>query len=349
MTENTASIWPAPGTSGKLGRQDTLAYLARINLEPEVADAKPSLELLTKIQTAHLLAVPFESTSVHVRDWSDDDADIVLGQGEIVPLEQRGFRHIVDLRRGGYCFLLNGTFPCLLRALGFTVSECLGRVNLIRKEPDIHGVDWSGLSHHILIVDWPASDGDRYLCDVGFGSGPTSPMSIRHGTIVSSIPATDEYQLQPHNYLPYVAPGILLDEAPTTWVLSRRAFSHDSTRENPKRVWIPQYAFSLVSTSHRDVRAMNHFQSTSSDSVFYNLFIATRLHANGQRTTLVYHDGSVDDQGKRAAKLIQTQLISAHENDRVLSTRYVAMKVGPVRTTLEQEFGMCFPKDYAGN
>jgi N-hydroxyarylamine O-acetyltransferase len=142
-----SSDWPSPHTLGKLNRADALAYLERINLPSSVVDEEPSLDLLRRLQSAHLISVPFESTSVHVKDWKDDEAEIELGGGETVRLSEGAFNHIVSLRRGGYCFSLNGTFPSLLRWFGFNVSECLAKVNAVRKDPDVHGVDWEALSH----------------------------------------------------------------------------------------------------------------------------------------------------------------------------------------------------------
>jgi len=145
--DSQESTWPSPHAAGKLNKEDALSYLARINLPSSLIDSSPSLELLRQLQSAHILSVPFESTSVHIKNWHDDEAEIELGGGETVPLAKAGFRHIVELNRGGYCFLLNGTYPSLLRWFGFRVSEVLAKVNMIRKEVELHGVDWEALSH----------------------------------------------------------------------------------------------------------------------------------------------------------------------------------------------------------
>ncbi|GAA5883549.1 hypothetical protein JCM16303_005482 [Sporobolomyces ruberrimus] len=346
MTE-APSTWPSPHEAGRLNRTDALAYLERINLPSSLLDETPSLDLLTRLQTAHLLSVPFESTTVHVKNWHDDEADLTLGGGVTVPLSEPGFNHIVNLRRGGYCFLLNGTFPSLLRALGFNVSECLAKVNIIRKDPEVHGVDWEALSHHVCIVDWQGSN-ERYLCDVGFGAGPTSPTLLQDGAEATSIPSTDVYRLSRHETFPYVSPSLVPDQSPA-WMVSRRILSETSTPSERKYLLIPQYAFQLLSTTHRDVLAMNHFQSTCPTATFYNLFVSTLLRSNGERITLSYHKASVDENGKKAAKLTRTRLITQDKNDEVLETKYVPAKVGSIRRVLEDEFGMSFPKDYPGN
>ena len=147
LAANSASAWPSPQTAGKLSRDDAVRYLERIKLPASTVEESPSLDLLKKVQRAHMLAVPFESTSIHVKDWRDDRAEIGLGGGEPVALAEGAFRHIVSLKRGGYCFSLNSSFASLLRSFGYNVSECLAKVNSIRKDPAVHGVEWEALSH----------------------------------------------------------------------------------------------------------------------------------------------------------------------------------------------------------
>lgn len=125
-------------------------YLDRIG-----ADVPTSVDLasLTALMRAHLQAVPFENLDVfHLRpvqtslEWS-------------VP-------KIVDTRRGGWCFEVNGAFGALLRSLGFEVRY-LGAAVLL------NGPN-STLDHLCLEVrlDQP------YLVDVGFGDTFISPLEL---------------------------------------------------------------------------------------------------------------------------------------------------------------------------
>ena len=82
-------------------------YLARIGY---AGSREPSLATLTGLQAAHLFAVPFENLHVFHRvgvrvdiDWSYDK--------------------IVEQRRGGWCYELNGCFAELLARLGFDVDR----------------------------------------------------------------------------------------------------------------------------------------------------------------------------------------------------------------------------------
>ncbi|MGA7270831.1 MAG: arylamine N-acetyltransferase [Acidimicrobiia bacterium] len=129
---------------------DATAYLARIGLDPGI---EPTLANLERLQRAHLTAVPFENLDVFHRrgvrtteDWS-------------VP-------KIVDRRRGGWCFELNGAFAWLLTELGYRVRRLAATV--------IGGSDSPMPTHLTLEVSL-----DRpYLVDVGFGDSFIRPLPL---------------------------------------------------------------------------------------------------------------------------------------------------------------------------
>jgi N-hydroxyarylamine O-acetyltransferase len=82
-------------------------YLARLGLaRPVVADE----EALRLLQLRHLLSVPFENLSVHRGE------PIELAAGPLVD-------KVVEGRRGGFCYELNGAFAALLTELGYRVVE----------------------------------------------------------------------------------------------------------------------------------------------------------------------------------------------------------------------------------
>ncbi len=80
-------------------RVDIAAYLRRIGYTGPVTATLPTLR---QIHRAHLLAVPFENL------------DIPLGR-QIVCDEDTFVRKIVERRRGGFCYEMNGAFAALLR------------------------------------------------------------------------------------------------------------------------------------------------------------------------------------------------------------------------------------------
>ncbi len=138
-------------------------YLRRIDLnEPK----KLSVATLAELQLAHMMAVPFENLDVFagtpVRtglDWS--------------------YPKIVDGRRGGWCFEINGSYGALLEAIGFDVSYHSARVY----DPDT-GEPGPPLDHLCLIVE---VDGRRWLTDPGFGDSSVTPVDI-DGGIQQGIP-----------------------------------------------------------------------------------------------------------------------------------------------------------------
>lgn len=131
-------------------------YLARIGVS---AHRRPrDLALLTELQAAHLMAVPFENLDVFHRRGVSTDPAVSIAK-------------IVERRRGGWCFELNGSFAWLLRELGYAATTVSCRV---------HGDDGWGpdLDHCAVIVEL---DGERWFVDVGFGDCCTVPVALRPG------------------------------------------------------------------------------------------------------------------------------------------------------------------------
>ncbi|MFD3522488.1 arylamine N-acetyltransferase [Streptomyces sp. NPDC058653] len=138
-------------------------YLHRIGADrPAVPDAAA----LRDLQFRHLLAVPFENLSVHRRE------EIVLEDAALVA-------KVVERRRGGFCYELNGAFAALLRALGYPVTLLQARV--------FTGDGGLGIpyDHLTLLVETPDPDGTgsgrgvrRWLADVGFGNHCVRPLAF---------------------------------------------------------------------------------------------------------------------------------------------------------------------------
>ena len=89
------------------------SYLARIGFSGATA---PTADTLRRLHLSHMRTVPFENL------------DISLGR-EIVCDEDRFLHKIIHLRRGGFCYELNGAFAALLRSLGFSVTLLSARVS----------------------------------------------------------------------------------------------------------------------------------------------------------------------------------------------------------------------------
>jgi len=129
------------------------AYLRRIGFhDTPTAD----LNTLRALQRAHLLTVPFENLDIHLGRPIVLDIDAIIAK-------------VVDGRRGGFCYELNGAFAALLADLGFDVTMLEGRANT----DDGHGVPFDHLTLRIGIGN------QQYLADVGFGAFSDEPLAIQ--------------------------------------------------------------------------------------------------------------------------------------------------------------------------
>lgn len=133
------------------------AYLNRIHYNGPQA---PNVATLRALHRAHLTAIPYENLDIH------------LGRRLTLDLEQI-YHKIVEERRGGWCYEMNGLLAWALRALGFDVTLLGSAVG----EPAQGGVD-DDLDHLILqvrLADQP------WLADVGFGNAFLEPLPLAAG------------------------------------------------------------------------------------------------------------------------------------------------------------------------
>lgn len=129
------------------------AYLALLGVErPKALDA----DVLADLQRRHLRAVPFENLDIHL------GRRIVLDEDALVA-------KLVDQRRGGFCYELNGAFAALLRALGFEVALLQARV--VTKDGEL-GIPYDHLALRVSL------DGEDWLVDVGFGRFALEPLRL---------------------------------------------------------------------------------------------------------------------------------------------------------------------------
>jgi N-hydroxyarylamine O-acetyltransferase len=134
---------------------DIKKYLERINYLDAI---NPTLEVLSKLQSTHLLNVPFENLDIH----NNKKIDLT-----------NSFDKIVNRKRGGFCYELNGLFYELLDEIGFTVKMVSARV-YDGKE------DYSPEFDHMTLI--VKLKNDNYLVDVGFGEFSLYPIKIELNT-----------------------------------------------------------------------------------------------------------------------------------------------------------------------
>jgi N-hydroxyarylamine O-acetyltransferase len=131
---------------------DINSYLRRINYNGPL---EPTINTLHALHYAHMLSVPFENL------------DIPLGR-RIVLDEVSLFEKIVNRKRGGFCYELNGLFAALLLELGFNVQRLSARV------ANANGGFGPEFDHMTLLVQLE----ERWLADVGFGDSFRQPLRL---------------------------------------------------------------------------------------------------------------------------------------------------------------------------
>lgn len=130
---------------------DSERYLSRIGLDPAVVRS-PTLETLAQLQRAHVATVPFETLSITGDPFGNRE-----GEGISFAVADC-YEKIVERRRGGFCFELNGLFGRLLADLGFDASRRAAMVvNDGEASPPANHFT------HVVALDRP------YVVDVGLG------------------------------------------------------------------------------------------------------------------------------------------------------------------------------------
>jgi N-hydroxyarylamine O-acetyltransferase len=130
-------------------------YLDRLGVDPAAMDPPVSVADVATLQSAHVRTVPFETLSVAGPPGAESGPACI---GLDVPSL---YEKIVEHRRGGYCYELNGLFGWLLAELGVDASY-VAAVNL-RDD----GTARPPANHLTNLVTF---DDERYLVDVGLGT-----------------------------------------------------------------------------------------------------------------------------------------------------------------------------------
>jgi N-hydroxyarylamine O-acetyltransferase len=131
-------------------------YCARLGYDgPRAA----TLTTLRALHRAHLLAIPYENLDIHLGLPLTLDGDAM-------------FTKLVDERRGGWCYEMNGVFGRVLESLGFDVRYLSGAVGR-------RTAGWRARGNHLVLLvtlDRP------WIVDVGFGDGFLTPLPLEPGT-----------------------------------------------------------------------------------------------------------------------------------------------------------------------
>ena len=209
------------------------SYLNRIGVNKIKT---PSLEFLTELQNRHLLSIPFEDLDIPERR-------IELDLNKI-------YEKIIQAKRGGFCYELNGLFHWLLTSLGFKVDMLSARV--FNSKNNEFGPEFD---HMTLLVHFPKID-KYYLTDVGFGDSFRIPVDIAGGEVND---VSGYYRIKKGNN------------------------SLELQQENQEK-WLPQYSFSLSPKKLSDYEEMCGIQQDSPDSHFRTRNLCTIATGTGRIT-----------------------------------------------------------------
>lgn len=132
---------------------DIERYLSRIAF---IGEIEPTLDALKRLQRAHSLNIPFENIDIQYGIPINLDISAL-------------FDKIVEERRGGFCFELNGLFHQLLLAFGFDARLISAQVY------SRDGKLGMPFDHMAIVVKL---DKDEFLVDVGYGEFAIEPLKI---------------------------------------------------------------------------------------------------------------------------------------------------------------------------
>ena len=207
------------------------AYLKRMGY---AGVTNPNAETLRALHRAHLFTVPFENLDIGLKRTIPCDADAAV-------------RKIVEQRRGGFCYELNGAFAWLLRALGFQVTLLSARVG----RPD--GSLGPEYDHLTLRVDLD----QPWLADVGFGDSFLDPLRLQPG--LQQKQESERFRIV-------------------------EADSRFRVEKHSAQGWTLEYSFSPEPHELSEFAGMCRFHQTSPESHFTRKRVCTLARPDGRST-----------------------------------------------------------------
>lgn len=213
---------------------DLDGYLARLELPAR----EPSRDALDELH------------ETHVRTFTFDNIDVLIERHPGVHLDavQEKF---VGRGRGGYCFEHSTIFAAALERLGYDVRRHLGRVG------DPADGSQQGRTHMVVEV---MLDGQRLLCDTGFGMSVLRPIPLADG-------AEDEHRSWRYR----------INRNDGSWEMRRWR----------NEGWLMMHTTDELPVLPVDVAIGHHYTSTHPASHFTRTLVITR-HFPGRHVTVTH-------------------------------------------------------------
>lgn len=228
------------------------AYFERIAYRGEI---KADLATLRSLMRHQLLSVPFENLDVQA--------------GKIISLVPEDIvAKIVQRRRGGYCYEVNGIFSMALQALGIPYRYVAARPMFYpARRPRTH----------MAII--ATVDGLDWLCDLGFGSyGLREPIRI------------DTFDVE-------------VQQDHDTFMLGKSEVGEIVLKAKVEGEWSNQYGFDLSRQEWVDFVPANYMNSTHPDAIFVKQYVVL-LHTEGGRKIFSGDTFKVVEQGSISKSVI---------------------------------------------
>ncbi len=131
------------------------AFFERIGL-PADTEIAYTYEFLKKVQYAAVTHIAYENLDIL------DGIEIRLDSDSV-------YDKIVNRKRGGYCFEVNGLLADMLREMGFKVSERFARY--------LRGEEGVPMRRHRVVI--AECEDVKYMCDIGIGqTAPRYPVRL---------------------------------------------------------------------------------------------------------------------------------------------------------------------------
>ena len=184
---------------GELTAAEADEYLSYIGLTR--ADVPLTREGLDTLVQHHARKVPFENVDLAEGRCANPSLGV-----------HNMFERIVHQHKGGYCFMINGAFNYLLKALGFEVYSVMAKIVF---QLPVRGF----YSHRGNIV---TIDGEKYYVDVGMGGrAPDAAVPV----------PSDKEHARDSFYIQHLEDGYLLtfaeDDTPRAWFRDLPAINED--------------------------------------------------------------------------------------------------------------------------
>ena len=236
-------------------QMDIQKYLNRINY---CGNLETNIRNLFELHKCHMLSVPFENLDIYLKH------KIILDTEKI-------YEKIVNRKRGGFCYELNGLFFALLSELGYDCDMISARV------ADKDGNFGREFDHMAIVV----RAGTTFLADVGFGDSFIEPLILepdleqkQNRIIYKIIKYGDDY--------------------------FKLAKSEDG------KLFNDEYIFSLIPRALNDFAGMCEYHQSSPDSHFTQNRICSLPVSNG-RISLSGMKIITSHGGERSERNLRTQ------------------------------------------